>query len=158
MGVDIDKRFAKTYAQYNDARLEFFKMSDVSFPQYYRSRSEFNNKKADIIFIDTSHIYDHTVAEIKAFLPMLNDKGMFLFHDTNMSPLTEYKWKCINGDLCGRGWNNKKGVIRGIRDCFGISIDETKYINRKFTKDGITWKLIHYPFCNGLTLLKKLGS
>jgi len=157
VGLDINRRFGVSYTEYNDERLTFFAMNDLEFPKYYKSLKKFNNKKPDLIFIDTSHEYNHTLAEIPLFLPMLNNKGIFVFHDTNMSPLAEYKWLCINGVLCGKGWDNKKGVTRAVKESFSISFDESKYANFEFTKYGVTWKLIHYPFCNGLTLLKKLS-
>lgn len=158
IGVDLVGQWAASYAQYNDSRLKFVGMSDLDFPKYYKAQKEFKNEQADLIFIDTSHMYDHTVAEIKAFLPMLSEEGMLLFHDTNMSPLPGYGWACINGDICYKGHDNKKGVIRAIRDCFSIPLDETKYVNTEFVHNNVTWKLIHYPFCNGLTLMKKVRS
>lgn len=39
-------------------------------------------KKADLIFIDTSHAFDHTTKEIAAYEPILRPGGTMVFHDT----------------------------------------------------------------------------
>lgn len=40
------------------------------------------DKKADLIFIDTSHTFDHTTNEIAAYEPILRPGGIMVFHDT----------------------------------------------------------------------------
>lgn len=40
------------------------------------------DKKADLIFIDTSHTFDHTTKEIAAYEPILRPGGIMVFHDT----------------------------------------------------------------------------
>ncbi len=40
----------------------------------------------DLIFIDTSHEYQHTVDEIKLYAPLLRKGGAFAFHDTESFP------------------------------------------------------------------------
>jgi predicted O-methyltransferase YrrM len=40
------------------------------------------DKKADLIFIDTSHTFDHTTKEIAAYEPILRPGGTMAFHDT----------------------------------------------------------------------------
>jgi len=39
---------------------------------------------ADIVFIDTSHHYDQTVAELAAYLPLVNPGGRIVLHDTQL--------------------------------------------------------------------------
>lgn len=39
-------------------------------------------KLADLIFIDTSHTFDHTTKEIAAYEPILRPGGIMVFHDT----------------------------------------------------------------------------
>jgi len=41
--------------------------------------------QADVLFIDTSHEYEHTVAELRAYMPRVAPGGIALFHDTNLS-------------------------------------------------------------------------
>lgn len=38
----------------------------------------------DILFIDTSHLYDHTLAELRRFVPRVRPGGMVLMHDTEL--------------------------------------------------------------------------
>lgn len=40
------------------------------------------DKKADLIFIDTCHTFDHTTKEIAAYEPILRPGGIMVFHDT----------------------------------------------------------------------------
>lgn len=36
----------------------------------------------DLLFIDTSHLYDHTLAELRAYVPRVRKGGRVLLHDT----------------------------------------------------------------------------
>jgi cephalosporin hydroxylase len=40
--------------------------------------------QADILFIDTSHEYDHTLAELRAYMPRVAPGGIALMHDTKL--------------------------------------------------------------------------
>jgi cephalosporin hydroxylase len=40
--------------------------------------------EADVLFIDTSHEYEHTLAELRAYMPRLAPGGTALFHDTKV--------------------------------------------------------------------------
>jgi predicted O-methyltransferase YrrM len=37
---------------------------------------------ADVLFIDTSHFYDHTLAELRLYVPKVRPGGVVLMHDT----------------------------------------------------------------------------
>ena len=39
---------------------------------------------AEIVFIDTSHLYVHTVAELDAYLPLVKPGGRIVLHDTQL--------------------------------------------------------------------------
>lgn len=39
---------------------------------------------ADIIFIDTSHLYEHTVTELATYLPLVRPGGRIVCHDTQL--------------------------------------------------------------------------
>lgn len=155
IGVDIDKKSADVYAKLNIKNAEFKIMDDVQFPAWWQS-SDYKEKKADIIFIDTSHYYDHTMQELEGFLPLLADNGMLMFHDTNMCPMLKNTYKRIN-NTWGIGWDNKKGVVRAIKDFFGISFDESKYTLMNFSAKGSDWMLLHYPYCNGFTVIERIN-
>jgi predicted O-methyltransferase YrrM len=38
----------------------------------------------DVLFIDTSHEYEHTLYELHQFMPLVTPGGIALFHDTNL--------------------------------------------------------------------------
>src|SRR5437588_507863 len=103
----------------------------------------------DVLFVDTSHVYDHTRAEIDAWFPHLSPRAVALFHDTNMKKLFRRR----DGTL-GLGWNNHRGVVRALEDVLGIRIDE----RRAFTGAARAWHVTHDPICNGLTILRRTGD
>lgn len=40
----------------------------------------------DVLFIDTSHQYDHTLAELQLYVPKVKPGGVVLCHDTQFAP------------------------------------------------------------------------
>lgn len=38
---------------------------------------------ADVLFIDTSHYYEHTLAELRLYVPKVRPGGVILLHDTD---------------------------------------------------------------------------
>ena len=48
--------------------------------------------ECDVLFIDTSHEYEHTLAELRAHMPRLAPGGVALFHDTNIIGWPGYSW------------------------------------------------------------------
>ena len=40
--------------------------------------------EVDVFFLDTSHEYEHTLAELRAYMPRVAPGGVALFHDTNL--------------------------------------------------------------------------
>jgi cephalosporin hydroxylase len=41
-------------------------------------------ERCDVLFIDTSHHYDHTLAELRAYVPRVRPGGTVLMHDTEL--------------------------------------------------------------------------
>jgi cephalosporin hydroxylase len=101
----------------------------------------------DLLFMDTSHYYDHTVEEIAAWFPLLSPSAKVIFHDTNLRAIGPRKDGCF-----ALGWDNQRGVIRAIEEFLGIKIDEQKEV----VKQGNGWLVRHWPNCNGLTILDRL--
>jgi cephalosporin hydroxylase len=101
----------------------------------------------DFLFIDTSHLYAHTRAEIGAWFPWLPVRAKAVFHDTNARAI----YRRRDGSR-GPGWNNLRGVIRAIEEHLGVSIDE----RRGFCGVVDGWLIRHDPICNGLTVLRRL--
>ncbi len=49
--------------------------------------------EVDVLFIDTSHEYEHTLAELRAHMPRVVPGGVALFHDTNIMGWPGYEWR-----------------------------------------------------------------
>ena len=103
----------------------------------------------DLLFIDTSHLYEHTKQEIEIWSPLLADGGVMIFHDTNMG---QGVYGRLDRSVGRYGWDNERGVIRAVEEFLGTSYDERRF----FTDLQKGFLVAHYPHCNGLTVLKKL--
>jgi len=154
VGIDISSSSEKVYTNIKNAK--FVCMDDLNFINFYNN-SPFKNKEIDLIFIDTSHLYRHTLKEIEIFKPLLSTKGIMIFHDSFVTPINGTHYSRLNGTI-GGGWGgNTNGVTVAIKEYFSIAFDESKYTNITFVHNNNLWQLIHYPFCNGLAILKKIG-
>lgn len=156
VGVDIDPRWKSSYKNFSKNQCQFYGMDDIKFLKFFLKNPLYPNKKVNLIYIDTSHVYQHTLVELEHFIPILAESGSFCVHDTNMSPLEDFGWYCLTNKVCYKGWDNKKGVVRAIKEFFDIDFDETKYNMFSFSKFGRNWKLVHYPYCNGFTLIRHI--
>lgn len=128
----------------------FVKADDVEFGkagfgEWCLSRSI--EPKIDVLFLDTSHEYEHTKDEIEIWSTYLSNKGIILFHDTNMKTGTYGR---MDGSV-DFGWNNERGVMRAIEQFVGCQYDEDSF----FCDIRRGYLIKHYPNCNGLTLLKR---
>jgi len=103
--------------------------------------------RIDVLFIDTSHQYEHTKAEIEIWSSYLSDTAVMLFHDTNLGKGTYAR---LDGSI-GIAWDNQRGVIRALEELVGRQYDETAF----FCDLTDQYLIMHYPNCNGLTVLKK---
>ena len=101
----------------------------------------------DVLFIDTSHYYQHTVQEIERWFPFLAAHAIVFFHDTNIKEISRRR----DGSV-GRGWSNDRGVIRAIEKYFDKKFDETK----DFIDVEPGWIIRHYSNNSGMTMLEKL--
>jgi cephalosporin hydroxylase len=116
------------------------------FPAWCREREI--DPTIDVLFIDTSHYFDHTLEEMQAYFPYLADHAKVFFHDTNLD--TYIFRKDGSMDL---GWDNERGVIRALEVYFKKKFTEKE----EFTDFVTPWLIKHYPHCSGLTVLEKLG-
>lgn len=117
------------------------------FPEWCRERGI--DPRIDVLFIDTSHVYEHTVEEIDHWFPCLSERALVIFHDTNMREVYTR-----NDGSVGQGWSNDRGVIRAIEEYFGRSFDETV----DFVHVEPQWTITHYAKCNGLTFLERFPA
>lgn len=86
--------------------------------------AEFAPPVVDVLFIDTSHAYDHTLAELEAFTPRVRPGGVVLLHDTELEQPeglpAQPPWPvakaldvfCATHDL---KWDNRSG-------CWGLGV------------------------------------
>lgn len=143
-GVDIPARFRR--------RWHFRLGDDVAFAgePFERFCAEMGlSTQADVIFLDTSHVYEHTREEIDRWLPRLAPGGAMIFHDTNMSTW----FRSLDGKV-RRGWNNERGVIRAVEERLGRRYEAGTY----FVDIADGFLIEHRPWCNGLTVLRRLEA
>jgi hypothetical protein len=145
--VSVDIEDCSRVSSYPD--WTFVKEDDIAFARRFPDwcREQRIAVSIDILFIDTSHEYDHTLTEITNWFPHLSDRGKVFLHDTNLKKVFFRK----DGSM-GLGWDNRRGVIAAL---------ET-YLDRKFTERcdftqfARGWLLKHYANCCGLTILERL--
>lgn len=85
-------------------------------------------RSVDVLFIDTSHYYEHTLQELRAYVPRVKPGGTVLMHDTELTreQITAYEGRALEGpdipvaqaldEYCaetGLTWTNTTG-------CFGL--------------------------------------
>ena len=123
----------------------------LHLPRAFTTFAEEETSRAsiDLLFIDTSHYYEHTVREIQSWFPLLSPAAKVMFHDTNMG----IAW-CRRDGCIQWSWNNHRGVTRAIEEHLHTRIDETKG-GVEYTTGG---SFRHIPSCNGFTILDRVDS
>jgi predicted O-methyltransferase YrrM len=79
--------------------------------------------EVDVLFIDTSHHYDHTLAELRLYVPRVRPGGTVLMHDTELEAPDGYIGDPFPvaralDDYCaeaGLSWENRTG-------CYGLGV------------------------------------
>lgn len=125
----------------------FIQMDDISFAKIFKEKY---GAEIDVLFIDTSHLYEHTKQEIAAWFPLLKEKALVIFHDTNLKADVKRK----NGEVA-HYWDNKRGVTRAIEEYFEMKINEEETFDISFEKYGYKWRMKQDPYCNGLMRIFK---
>lgn len=103
----------------------------------------------DLLFVDTTHAYEQTRAELEAWMPHLAPRGRALFHDSNMGGL----YRRGDGTL-GLAGDMGRGVARALHEYLGGTFDE----RRRFEGRVGSFHVRHDPLCNGLTVLVRAGT
>ena len=83
--------------------------------------------EVDVFFLDTSHEYEHTLAELRVYMPRVAPGGVALFHDTN---------------LCGWGGNPPEEGYPEVRQALDAYCAET----------ALTWE--NLPGVYGLGVIR----
>lgn len=147
ISVDIEKiEFHSNYQKWHKVEKD-----DIQFAKNFKiwCSQRGITQKIDLLFIDSSHRYEHTKKEIKLWFPLLSKKTKVIFHDTNLKK----RYKKKNGTI-GFGWNNKRGVIRALEEYFETSWDETE----EFIDLRKGWLIRHFPYGAGLTILDRINQ
>jgi len=125
------------------------KDDDIRFASYFVNwcKDRHIKPEIDLLLVDTSHIFEHTVAEIDSWFPFLSKKAKVFFHDTNMGKMYFTKKGYFNF-----GWDSNRGVIRALENYFNTTFNEKEdFVD---IKNG--WLIKHHAYCNGLTILEKI--
>jgi cephalosporin hydroxylase len=128
----------------------FVQKDDVQFAREFESYCAGKNitPEIDLLFIDSSHLYEHSVEEIRSWFPLLGQRAKVIFHDTNMREIYFKK----NGSVAF-GWDNKRGVIRAIEERLGCRFNEG--VDFYDFKKG--WFVRHTAASNGFTVLERFA-
>jgi cephalosporin hydroxylase len=102
----------------------------------------------DVLYVDTSHFYEHTRDEIGAWFPWLAPRAVVMFHDTNMGTGI---YPHTDGHI-GTGIDNDRGVIHAIEDFMGRSYMESDF----FYDLRSDFVISHFPYGSGLTVMQRL--
>jgi hypothetical protein len=151
LSVDIEDCSEISLPERLRARWSFAQSDDVSFAaEHFAAFCAQRGLPAvaQVIFVDTSHDYDHTRAEISHWMPRLASPGVMLFHDTNMG---KGWFRRLNGKV-EPGGNRTRGVIQAIEDFLGRRYDERSY----FTDAVGRYVIQHVPWSSGLMVLWQL--
>lgn len=145
--LSVDIADCSRISQYE--KWDFVQSDDVAFAGKFGAWCAAKGLKPeiDVLFIDTSHEYGHTVREIAAWFPFVARAGKVIFHDTNLKYLISRK----DGSL-DVGWDNQRGVIRALEEHLGCRWNE----KRDFTDVRQNWLIRHWSGCSGLTVLERI--
>ncbi len=126
----------------------FVQKDDIEFANEFESwcKKHGIEPRIDILFIDTSHVFEQTLQEIKSWFPFMSSRSKVFLHDTNLKNV------CLNKDgIMLVGWNNRRGVIRALERYFNKSFNEKEdFVD---FRDG--WLIKHYCHSFGFTILEK---
>ena len=142
---DIPDRFR---ARWTFARGDDVAFAGEPFTAFCAARGL--SPEAEVIFIDTSHLYEHTCHELEVWLPRLAPRGVMLLHDTNLG---QGWYRRLDG-IVARGWNNRRGVIRAVEERLGRQYHENSY----FTDVAGGFVVQHSPWSGGLIVMRRIAN
>jgi hypothetical protein len=142
--VDIEP----TSRRRQDKRWLFVQGDDIEFAKTFPTWCRENGlpTEIDILFIDTSHFFEHTVQEIAHWFPLLAPRGKVFFHDTNLRRIYFRK----DGSM-GVAWSNR-GVIGALEKFFSKSFNEREDFTDSISMVGSSR---NYAQCSGFTILTR---
>ena len=117
---------------------EYAKENNIDFKFILQDVLTVKLPKTDLLFIDTWHVYEQLIQELNMHSSQVNK--WIILHDT---------------ETFGEKGENSVYSIREKKEYLGL-----KYAVNEFLQNNAdTWRLHeHYTFCNGLTILKRIGK
>jgi len=103
-------------------------------------------RRVDVLFIDTSHEYHHTLAELHGWLPFLAPRGKLLLHDTNLRSDGLYR----DGSSANAGGDNR-AVTEALEEVLGVPMLE----NDDFVVAARGWLIQHTKYSHGFTVVTR---
>jgi cephalosporin hydroxylase len=145
--VSVDIEECATAGAYDKA--VFVRGDDIEFARRFQAWCQKSgiDPRIDVLMVDTSHLYDHTVQEIEYWFPLLSKRAKVFFHDTNLQPLIRRR----DGSL-GTAWDNERGVIRALERYFDTTFNEEE----DFIEFRNGWLIKHHASCSGFTVLERV--
>lgn len=127
----------------------FVQTDDIAFAKRFASwcAQRQLTPAIDVLFIDTSHQYEHTVHEIQHWMPFMGPRSKVILHDTNMRHIYRRK----DGSL-GVTPHQHRGVIAALERYFGASFDERV----DFVDVQKGWLIKHWANSSGFTVLSRI--
>lgn len=119
--VDIDDRY--NFIKYNK-NLFWFHGKTTDFLINHE-----NYKPFDLVFIDANHSHKASLEDFKLVLPLVNDNGLILLHDT-YPPNNDY----LSPNLCNDTYKT------------------AEYIKKNF----LEYEIVTLPFYYGISIVRKL--
>jgi predicted O-methyltransferase YrrM len=153
VSVDIEDCSALDMPERFTRRWSFVRSDDIAFagaPFAAFCAARGLPAEAQAIFVDTSHTYEQTKAEIEHWLPRLAPEGVMMFHDTNMG---DGWFRRLDGRVA-RGWDNARGVVRAIEELVGRRWDESTF----FVDAAGGFLIRHAPWSSGFTVLRRMAG
>lgn len=128
---------------------KFIRSDDVEFARRFKEYCAENGiePRIDVLFIDSSHLFEHTVQEVEHWFPLLAERAKAIFHDTNLKEVYFHK-----DGTPRKGWDNERGVIAALERYFGRTFNE----EQAFVENVDGWLIKHHPYCSGFTVLEKI--
>ena len=135
----------------DDPNWKFIIDDSIKFLKNYNSWSEnnVNSLKPDVIFIDTSHLYEETLKEIELSAEILSDNGSIMFHDTNHIYIPYLENNILYNKF---NYSPQLGVKLALESYFNCEFN----FNSHFIIIKQGWIIKHYPESFGLTIMRKL--
>jgi len=134
--IGVDKNDCRKSCSYE--KWKFIQSKSMDFGRVFKRWCRIHkiNPEIDILFIDTSHIYDHTKEELNIWIPFMNKSCKVFIHDTN--PITQENIK-------------EYGVKEALEEFIDYKFDSTQ----NFTVYTKEWKFEHISDYGGLARLSR---